>query len=116
MWWSRYIPAFVGVLLGFATQATHNRAGEIIICKLNEDLRDYRYEVTIITHTKLSAPADRPELVLDWGDGTPLDTIARTSIIDTPAQDLRRSEYVAVHQYIGPGVFTLQFDDQNRTL
>ncbi len=97
--------------------ATHNRAGEIIICKVDPDNPfDLEYEVMIITHTKLSAPADRPELVLDWGDGSPLDTIARTLITDTPPPlgDLRRSEYVARHTYRGPGVFTLQFDDPNR--
>jgi gliding motility-associated-like protein len=90
--------------------ATHNRAGEIIVCHVS----GLTYQVTIITHTKLSAPADRPELVLDWGDGSPLDTIARTSIQDDPSRDLRRSTYVATHQYSGPGVFTLSFDDQNR--
>ncbi|MDQ3101118.1 MAG: hypothetical protein M3R08_07010, partial [Bacteroidota bacterium] len=91
--------------------ATHNRAGEIIVCYTGQG---YIYEVMIITHTKLSAPADRPELVLDWGDGSPLDTIARTNVIDDPSRDLRRSEYVAQHEYSGPGSFTLQFDDQNR--
>ncbi len=91
--------------------ATHNRAGEITVCYTGVG---FIYEVTIITHTKLSAPADRPELVLDWGDGSPLDTIARTSVFDDPARDLRRSEYVATHEFAGPGVFILQFDDQNR--
>lgn len=90
--------------------ATHNRAGEIIVCHMGGLL----YEVTIITHTKLSAPADRPELILDWGDGSPLDTIPRSAMIDDPARDLRRNEYVATHLYTGPGSFTLQFDDQNR--
>lgn len=94
--------------------ATHNRAGEIIICKLTENPTDYRYQVTIITYTKLSAPADRPELVLDWGDGSPLDTIARNFIENTPERDLRRNEYSEVHTYAGPGVFTLSMDDQNR--
>lgn len=97
------------LVLSIPAWATHNRAGEIIICHLG----GFTYQVTIITHTKLSAPADRPELPLDWGDGD-VDTIARTSIIDDPDRDLRRNEYVATHQYTGPGIFTLQFDDQNR--
>ncbi len=92
--------------------ATHNRAGEIIVCHIG-GANSLLYEVTIITHTKISAPADRPELVLDWGDGT-IDTIARTNIEDLPAQDVRRNTYVATHTYAGPGTFTLQFDDQNR--
>lgn len=94
--------------------ATHNRAGEIIVCKLNDDPGDLRYQATIITYTKLSSfAADRPELPLYWGDGT-LDTIARTDTQDFPAQDLRRSEYVGIHLYAGPGVFELYMEDPNR--
>lgn len=98
------------LVLSLRVEATHNRAGEIIVCQVS----GFTYQATIITHTKLSAPADRPELVLDWGDGSPLDTIARTTIENFPDQDLRRNTYVATHLYAGPGVFTLQFDDQNR--
>jgi gliding motility-associated-like protein len=89
--------------------ATHNRAGEIIVCHQTGPT----YRITIITHTKLSAPADRPELVIDYGDGQ-IDTIARSSISDDPGRDLRRSEYVVLHNYPNPGVYTLSFDDQNR--
>lgn len=106
----RPILSLTAFLLGMAAWATHNRAGEIIVCHVN----GLTYQVTIVTHTKLSAPADRPELVLDWGDGTPLDTIARTLIADDPTRDLRRNEYVSLHTYAGPGTFFLQFDDQNR--
>ncbi|HMC98120.1 MAG TPA: hypothetical protein VKG92_10720, partial [Flavobacteriales bacterium] len=105
----RSLLLLLALVLTIPAWATHNRAGEIIICQLSQ----FTYQVMIITHTKLSAPADRPELPLDWGDGQ-LDTIGRTSIIDDPSRDLRRNEYVATHQYTGPGVFTLQFDDQNR--
>ncbi|MBX2978406.1 MAG: gliding motility-associated C-terminal domain-containing protein [Flavobacteriales bacterium] len=105
----RHLLLLSGLFAAAFAHATHNRAGEIIVCHV----QGLVYQVTIVTHTKLSAPADRPDLVLDWGDGT-VDTIARTNIIDTPSQDLRRSEYVATHTYSGPGVYTLQFDDQNR--
>src|SRR5690606_9367608 len=64
--------------------------------------------------TKLSSiAADRPELPLDWGDGT-IDTLSRTSTFDSPLQDLRRNEYVGVHQYLGPGVYDLVMEDPNR--
>jgi gliding motility-associated-like protein len=89
--------------------ATHNRAGEIIVCYEGGTT----YRITIITHTKLSAPADRPELVLDYGDGE-IDTIPRSSISDDPSRDLRRSEYVVLHNYPNLGEYTLSFDDQNR--
>ncbi|MCB0764171.1 MAG: hypothetical protein KDB84_05670, partial [Flavobacteriales bacterium] len=100
-------------LLWVSAWATHNRAGEIIICKLTSNPLDYRYEATIITYTKISAPADRPELALDWGDGA-IDTIPRFSILDDTARDLRRNYYIAVHEYVGPGQYELVMDDQNR--
>ena len=103
---------FLLVFLVVATgaSATHNRAGEIIVCWTGQGLV---YEATIITYTKLSAPADRPELTLCWGDNI-CTVVGRTQITDTPGDDLRRNEYVATHQYAGPGSFILQFDDQNR--
>ena len=95
---------------GAVASATHNRAGEIIVCYVG----GYEYEITIITHTKLSAPADRPELAINYGDSDVWDTIPRTSIEDFPAQDLRRSLYVKRYVYSGPGQFLLSIDDQNR--
>jgi gliding motility-associated-like protein len=97
---------------GALATATHNRAGEIIVCHLGDHGNWYR--VTIITHTKLSAPADRPELAINFGISEAWDTIPRTSITDTPAQDLRRSEYVKDIEYPGPGQYLLRIDDQNR--
>ncbi len=97
---------------GALASATHNRAGEIIVCRVGD--RGYQYEITIITHTKLSAPADRPELAINYGDSDIWDTIPRTSIEDFPAQDLRRSLYVTRYTYAGPGQFLLSIDDQNR--
>lgn len=92
--------------------ATHNRAGEIIVCR-DGDSGNW-YVITIITHTKLSAPADRPELAINYGDSPIWDTIPRTSILDDTTRDLRRSEYVIRHEYLGPGQYTIQMDDQNR--
>lgn len=105
---------FTLVLLSWslATMATHNRAGEILVCRVGDS--GFEYEITIITHTKLSAPADRPELAINWGDSPIWDTIPRTNIQDDPSRDLRRSEYVARHLYSGAGQYLLQMDDQNR--
>lgn len=99
--------------LGWAAiaSATHNRAGEIIVCRIGNS---NTYRITVITHTKLSAPADRPDLAINYGDSPIWDTIPRTLITDTPDQDLRRSEYVTEHTYVGPGVYILSIDDQNR--
>lgn len=111
----RYLLALlVAFTVSLTALATHNRAGEIIVCKLTEDPLDLRYEATILTYTKLSAPADRPELVLDWGDGSSLDTIARNQVIDDASRDLRQNRYTAIHTYTGPGVFVLRMEDPNR--
>ena len=109
----RLLPLLLSAVLPLLSMATHNRAGEIIVCKLNSDPFDFTYEALIITHTKTSAPADRPELVLDWGDGE-IDTIPRESITPIPGLDAQRNVYRGFHVYAGPGVFTLQMDDQNR--
>lgn len=110
----RSLLALLVLVAGLPALATHNRAGEIIVCKLNSDPFDLRYQATIITYTKLSSiSADRPELPLQWGDGT-LDTIARTDTQDFPLQDLRRNEYVGVHPYLGPGEYVLVMEDPNR--
>lgn len=94
--------------------ATHNRAGEIIVCKVDpSDPTSLLYEAMIITHTKTSAPADRPELDLDWGDGV-IETIPRESITSLAPLDAQRNVYRATHLYTGPGTYTLQFIDENR--
>lgn len=98
------------LLMATSAWATHNRAGEIIVCSLG----GFTYEVTIITYTKLSSiQADRSELELFWGDGT-MDTIPRSSNLDDSARDLRTNRYVGIHQYAGPGQFTLTMEDPNR--
>jgi len=106
---------FTLLLLMMATiaTATHNRAGEIIACRIGNS---NTYRITIITYTKRSAPADRPDLPINWGDSPIWDTIPRTLIDDDypDSQDLRRNEYVAEHTYAGPGTYILQMDDPNR--
>lgn len=96
--------------VAMCASATHNRAGEIIVCHLG----GLEYRITVITHTKLSAPADRPELEINYGDSPIQDTILRTDIDDFPDQDLRRSEYVTTHTYTGYGEFVIMIDDMNR--
>lgn len=105
----RYLIALLS-LLPFAGNATHNQAGEIIICQVGA----LTFEVTIITHTFTPSPADRPEFILDWGDGTPLDTILRDSIILDVIPNVQRNVYIEQHTYPAGGVFTLRYEDPNR--
>lgn len=105
---------FALLLLSWSTaiMATHNRAGEIIVCRIGDS--GFLYEITIITHTKLSSFADRPELAINYGDSPVWDSIPRTLITDWPDRDLRRSEYVTTHEFVGPGQYLLMIDDPNR--
>ena len=61
---------FAGVLLllldFFILNATHNRAGEITYRQIS----DLTYEITITTFTYTLSLADRPELIVNWGDNS----------------------------------------------
>ena len=100
---------FLLIAVPLSTFATHNRAGEIVYRHVN----NFTYEVSINTCTKTSSLADRDFLELDWGDGTPLDSIYRDSVIFL-ANDAQRNVYIGQHTYVGPGVYNLNFEDPNR--
>jgi gliding motility-associated-like protein len=103
---------FLPLLFAFAAHATHNRAGEITYRKIT----DLTYEATIITYTKESSPADRPDLEIFWGDGTS-DTISRINgggngeII---GNDIKKNIYIGVHTYSSIGSYCMFFEDPNR--
>lgn len=106
----RLIIALAAILLFTQTGfATHNRAGEITY----RNLGGTNYEVTIITYTKISAPADRPDIGIFWGDGD-TDTIPRTYSQPIPGTDIKRNEYKATHIYPGPADYIIYFKDENR--
>lgn len=107
--------------LSFAGFATHNRAGEITYKKVNEDPNDFQYEITIVTCTKASSPADRPWLELRFGDeplDAELDSIERVDAIPPlgviNADDSRINVYRTLHTYPGPGSYILSMEDPNR--
>ncbi len=78
----------------------------------------YTYSIEFRYYTRLSSPADRPELLISFGDGTH-DTVPRVSIQDDPMGtfcygDLRFSIYQKEHTFSGPGIYVITMDDQNR--
>lgn len=91
-----------------STWATHQRAGEITF----RYLYGLTYEVTILTYTFSPSPADRPELLINWGDGTS-NILLRTQFVNLP-NDVRRNVYVGQHTYNAPGSFMLSMEDPNR--
>jgi gliding motility-associated-like protein len=107
----RFLIACSILLLARPARATHNEAGEILVCHVG----GLEYEVTILTHTNPFSPADRPEFILEWGDGD-IDTIPRTSqtLITVGTEQVYQNLYISQHTYPGPGVYTLQYIDPNR--
>ena len=107
----RFLIACSILFLARPALATHNEAGEILVCHVG----GLEYEVTILTHTNPFSPADRPEFILEWGDGD-IDTIPRLSQIQIQVgtEQVYQNLYVATHTYSGPGVFILQYIDPNR--
>ncbi len=97
--------------------ATHNRAGEIIIQNLGSNCLSYK--VIIKTYTRSSSAADRPDFVVNWGDG---DSSVATRIngggngeILPDAPDIRFNLYEATHIYSASlGLITITVDDPNR--
>lgn len=115
---NRFLRTLMACLLlawGHAVLATHNEAGEILVCHVGGP-GSLTYEATIITYTNPNSPADRPEFILDWGDGSPLDTIARDAadVVIVAGISTQRNLYIQQHVYPGPGVYLLQYIDPNR--
>lgn len=104
------------VLLSSQALATHQRAGEITYKWLSY----LTIEVTIVTYTYTESLADRPELTINWGDGTS-DIIARTEEL-VMANEIKRNTYTYLaangpggrHTYAAPGQYWLWMEDPNR--
>jgi gliding motility-associated-like protein len=98
--------------LPWVSLATHNRAGEITFSHVS----GLRYKIILRTYTKDSAPADRPELVVRWGDGTQ-DTLIRSNGGGNGVpigNDIKLNEYIGEHVYPAPGTYTVSMEDPNR--
>ncbi len=89
--------------------STHQRAGEITYVWVS----DLTYEFTIVTYTYTPSPADRPELRINWGDGTSM-VVIRTQKINFP-NNISRNVYAgAQHTFPGQGTYTVSVEDPNR--
>jgi gliding motility-associated-like protein len=104
-----FLPA---IFVSFISFATHNRAGEITF----RHLSGLNYEVTIVTYTKESAPADRPYLGILWGDGAS-DSLQRSNgngngVVIAP--DVKKNIYIGTHVYPGTSTYLVNFEDPNR--
>lgn len=107
MW--RYLSGCIFVIASLQLLATHQRAGEITYTAISE----LKYEFKIVTYTYTPSPADRPELTINWGDGT--STVAqRTQKINYP-NNISRNVYAGIqHTFPGPGTYLITLEDPNR--
>src|SRR5690554_3749552 len=91
----------IGCLLmffGTTAWATHNRAGEITY----RHVSGTTYEIKITTYTKLSAPADREWMPINYEDRSPQDSIQRTFWENYISLDVRYNVYIKNHTFPGP--------------
>ncbi len=102
------------LLVAFASQATHNRAGEITFEYVGP-FPALTYKITIITYTRTSSvQADRPSLdSVYFGDNSPYVSIPR-SIKSNLGNDISKNIYIGYHTYPGNGTFVIRFEDPNR--
>ncbi len=98
------------VLLPLSAFATHNRAGEITY----KQISDLTYRITVITYTSTGPEpvADRPQLEVQFGDGTKAE-VARVEEVYLPDY-YKRNKYVYDHTYPGPGTYQISMEDPNR--
>lgn len=103
------------ILSSTLAYGTHQRAGEITY----KWLSDLTFEVTIVTYTYTPSLADRPELTINWGDGTS-DVVERIEKINM-ANNISRNTYSWAgsgtggrHTYPAPGNYLLWLEDPNR--
>jgi gliding motility-associated-like protein len=103
---------FALIFLLFATQvnATHQKAAEITYIHVS----GYTYRFTITSYTFTGTVTDRPELEINWGDGT-TSILPRTGkYIVTDAAQTYLNFYEGEHTYAGAGTYIISMTDPTR--
>jgi gliding motility-associated-like protein len=94
--------------MGIPLSATHNRAGEITLTRIDE----LTYEITITTFTYTLSQADRDRLEVQWGDNT-FSYADRVDLVRLPHY-YQKNTYITQHTFPGPGVYEIVVQDPNR--
>jgi gliding motility-associated-like protein len=114
---------FIALVSGIVSAyATHNIAGEITYTCVGGST----YEVTITTYTNSSSPADRCELVIEWGDNTSevvprvngpatlcTNASSHDGVLLSNYPSTKQNLYTARHTY-SPGTYVIRVKDPNR--
>jgi gliding motility-associated-like protein len=96
------------IFLAMPLRATHNRAGEITLTRIDE----LTYEITITTFTYTLSQADRDRLEVQWGDNT-FSYADRVDLVRLPHY-YQRNTYITQHTFPGPGIYEIVVQDPNR--
>lgn len=107
-----FLAAFLWLLaFGWGTPlwATHQKAAEITFTHVS----GYTYRFRLVTYTFTESAADRPELELQWGDGSS-SVLSRESATVIEGQQTKINVYTGTHTYAGPGSYYVSMEDANR--
>lgn len=113
----RYLFLLSLVFAAAVCHATHQRSAEISLKHVSGNT----YDATIVTFTFSPSPADRPDMLIHWGDGTQ-DVLIRTEKTNLPNQvtrniytyNLEAGALAARHTFPGSGTYTVWIEDNNR--
>lgn len=101
---------FFILLIGKASFATHNRAGEIVF----NHLYGLTYEMTVVIFADPLSPAfDRKTIEISWGDNTGFDSLIVVSERNLTTNVSKRT-WVGRHTFPGPGNYVISVTDLNR--
>lgn len=101
------------------TQATHLRAGEIIVERVNCNSLTFKITITVYTNTKNTTVLFGGEQdELNFGDGTPIQLVPETqNTIRTdlnPDGSVATASFTTYHTYAGPGQYVISYREPNR--
>ncbi|MDE7149725.1 MAG: hypothetical protein K2O01_04875, partial [Bacteroidales bacterium] len=94
---------------GAPLRATHQKAAEITFTHVS----GYTYRFRLVTYTFTESAADRPELEIQWGDGSS-SVLSRESATVIEGQQTKINVYTGTHTYAGPGSYYVSMEDANR--
>jgi len=99
--------------------ATHLRAGNIIVEKIGDDCSIRVYRITVRVYTKYNPNAQTVLFggegdILDFGDGTRIEVPIQDNIPIDPEFGIAYAEYTIDHPYAGPGQYMISYSEKNR--
>lgn len=100
------------ILLPLLAQATHWRAGEIVIEQVGNCGSSLTIRATVITYSEAFSEADRDSVRVCWDDGS-CEFVRRVDEL-LLENEIKRSKYSATHTYSGYGTYFISMSDPNR--